>query len=112
MPKPGDFVMIDGAGRPRFISRATEVTIKPLVEVDAAFAWDEGEGDRTRAWWLDAHRRYFARQAVREGFELSDAVMTVFERSERNAVARKGFGRYPFFRGGSRLITYQNRSPI
>jgi hypothetical protein len=26
-----------------------------------------GEGDRTRDWWLDAHRRYFARQASREG---------------------------------------------
>jgi len=25
-----------------------------------------------RDWWLDAHRRYFARQASREGFELND----------------------------------------
>src|SRR5712671_2328325 len=40
MPRPGDFVMmLDAAGHPRFISRATEVTIKPLVEVDEAFAW-------------------------------------------------------------------------
>src|SRR5712671_2698122 len=45
MPKPGDFVMmIDGVGHPRFIWRTTEVTIKPLVEVDEAFAWDEGRG--------------------------------------------------------------------
>ena len=83
MPKPGDFVMmLDGAGCPRFIWRTTEVTIKPLVEVDEAFAWDEGEGDRTRKWWLDAHRRYFARQALRNGFELNDGVLTVFERFE------------------------------
>ena len=27
--------------------RTTEVTIKPLSQVDEAFAWDEGEGDRT-----------------------------------------------------------------
>ena len=83
MPKPGDFVMIlDGEGRPRFIWRTTELMIKPLSEVDEAFAWDEGEGDRTRDWWLDAHRRYFARQAIREGFEIDHAILTVFERFE------------------------------
>ena len=49
MPKPGDFVMmLDGERRPRFIWRTTEVTIKPLSQADEAFAWDEGEGDRTR----------------------------------------------------------------
>ena len=81
IPGPGDFViMLDGEGRPRFIWRTTEVTIKPLSQVDEAFAWDEGEGDRTKEWWLDAHRRYFARQAVREGFEIDDEILTVFER--------------------------------
>ena len=29
---------------------------------------------------LDAHRRYFARQASREGCELDDEILTVFER--------------------------------
>jgi uncharacterized protein YhfF len=81
MPKHGDFIMmLDGEGRTRFIWRTTEVTIKPLIEVDEAFAWDEGEGDRTRDWWLDAHRRYFARQATREGFEMDDEILAVFER--------------------------------
>ena len=38
MPKPGDFVMmLDGERRPRFIWRTTEVTIKPLSQVDEAF---------------------------------------------------------------------------
>ena len=82
-PKPGDFViMLNGEGHPGFIWRTNEVTIKPLSQVDEAFAWDEGEGDRTREWWLDAHRRYFARQAAREGFELDDDIVTVFERFE------------------------------
>jgi uncharacterized protein YhfF len=74
--------MLDGKGRPRLIWRTTEVTIKPLFQVDEAFAWDEGEGDRTRTWWLDAHRRYFARQTSRERFELDDDILTVFERFE------------------------------
>ena len=82
-PKPGDFVMmLDGEGQPRFIWRTTEITIKPLSEVDEAFAWDEGEGDRTRDWWMAAHRRYFGRQASREGFQFDDDILTVFERFE------------------------------
>jgi uncharacterized protein YhfF len=82
-PRFGDFViMLNGVGRPRFICRTTEVSIKPLSEVDEAFAWDEGEGNRTRDWWLDAHRRYFARQATREGFEMDDEILAVFERFE------------------------------
>jgi len=75
-------MMLDVKGRPRFTWRTTEVTIKPLSQVDDAFAWDEGEGDRTRNWWLAAHRRYFGRQAGREGFELDDDPLTVFERFE------------------------------
>ena len=83
IPRSGDFViMLDGEGRPRFIWRTTEVTIKPLSQVDDAFAWDEGEGDRTRDWWLDAHRHYFVKQAARERFELDDDALTVFERFE------------------------------
>jgi uncharacterized protein YhfF len=89
IPRPGDFViMLDGQKRPRFIWRTTEVTIKPLSQVEGAFAWDEGEGDRTRNWWLDAHRRYFARQASRERFELDDDILAVFERFEGRVAAR------------------------
>lgn len=81
LPKAGDHVVVvDGTGAPRCIWRTTEVTIKPLIEVDDAFAWDEGEGDRSRAFWLDAHRRYFARQAAREGFAMHDRMPTMFER--------------------------------
>jgi len=59
-----------------------KVTIKPLARFDEAFAWDEGEEDGTRDWWFDAHRRYFARQATREGFEMDDEILAVFERFE------------------------------
>ncbi|HXO91442.1 MAG TPA: ASCH domain-containing protein [Stellaceae bacterium] len=81
LPGVGDFVVVvDGAGAPRCIWRTVEIEIKPLDAVDARFAWDEGEGDRTLDWWLAAHRRYFARQAARDGFEMHDAIETVFER--------------------------------
>ncbi|MGH6927632.1 MAG: ASCH domain-containing protein [Dongiaceae bacterium] len=76
----GHVVVVDGKGVPRCIWRTTEVTIKPLIEVDDAFARDEGEGDRTRDDWLDGHRRFFARQAAREGFAFHDRIEAVFER--------------------------------
>jgi hypothetical protein len=39
-----------------------------------------GEGELTLDWWLGAHRKYFARQAAREGFTFCDRIDTVFER--------------------------------
>ena len=83
VPQAGDFVVVvDGGGRPRCIWRTTEIVVKPLNEVDDAFSWDAGEGDRTRDWWLSAHRDYFAAQARHEGFKMSDTIETVFERFE------------------------------
>jgi hypothetical protein len=55
------------------------VTVRPQVEVDKAFDGMSGEGNRTQHCCLDPNRRYFARQASREGFELDDEV---FERIE------------------------------
>ncbi len=83
LPRVGNYVVVtDGSGTPRCIWRTTEVVVKPLIEGDEAFAWDEGEGDRTLEWWLTAHRAYFANQARRQGFEMHDAIETVFERFE------------------------------
>lgn len=76
----GHVVMVDGKGRPCGIWRTTDVQVKPVAEVDAAFAWDEGEGDRTLADWLDGHRYYFRRQAAREGFVYDDSMPVVLER--------------------------------
>jgi len=55
IPNPGDFVMIlDGAGCPRFIWRTTQVTMKPLSRSTRRSLGTRG--DRTRDWWLGAHR--------------------------------------------------------
>jgi len=44
-------VMLDGAGRPRAIVETVELTQRRFDEVDEAFAFDEGEDDRTLASW-------------------------------------------------------------
>jgi uncharacterized protein YhfF len=55
-------VMLDGSGRPRAILETVELTLRRFNEVDAAFAYDEGEGDRSLVHWRRAHRQYFERQ--------------------------------------------------
>jgi uncharacterized protein YhfF len=84
LPVPGDhWIALDGQGRPACVLRTTQVRVGPLDSVDAAFAHDEGEGDRTVQWWLPAHRRFFVRQAEREGAVFDESVEpVVFERFE------------------------------
>ena len=73
-------VVLDGHGAPACVLRTTDVEVKPLNQVDEQFAWDEGEGDRSLSWWLDAHRRYFTRTAAGRGETFDDAEDCVFER--------------------------------
>jgi uncharacterized protein YhfF len=78
----GYVVLLDGTNRPRAIWRTTEVRVGPLNSVDERFARDEGEGERTREWWLAAHRRFFGRYAAAHGFRMHDEIETMFERFE------------------------------
>ena len=55
-------VMLDGSGQPLAVIETVELTQRRFGDVDAAFAFDEGEGDRSLAWWRNAHRRYFTRK--------------------------------------------------
>jgi uncharacterized protein YhfF len=55
-------VMLDGAGRPRAVLETVELAQRRFLDVDAAFAHDEGEGDRTLASWRRAHEKYFSRR--------------------------------------------------
>jgi uncharacterized protein YhfF len=76
----GHWIACDGAGAPRCVLRTTELRLGRLDSVDDAFAWDEGEGDRTRVDWLDQHLRYFRRTEAARGREWSDDAEVVFER--------------------------------
>lgn len=53
--KPGDYSIVTGwDGHPVCVYETTEVTIKPFKDVDAAFAYDYGEEERTLEWWQTA----------------------------------------------------------
>jgi uncharacterized protein YhfF len=83
LPVAGDmWVAADASGRPRVVIRTTDVRVGPLSSVDDAFAWDEGEGDRTRAMWLADHEAFFRREAPTLGVVFDPDMPTVFERFE------------------------------
>ena len=73
---PGErWIVLDGRGQPRCVIESTEVSYRRFGEIDAAFAHDEGEGDRSLAYWRSAHRTYFGRQG-----KFSEDMMLMCER--------------------------------
>jgi uncharacterized protein YhfF len=84
VPAVGDrCVVLDGQGQPVAVVRTTEVVIKPLAGVDAAFARDEAEGDGSLGVWVDGHHRYFRRRCESLGIDFSEDLDVVFERFEQ-----------------------------
>jgi uncharacterized protein YhfF len=74
--KPGErWVVLDGQGDPRCVIESVEVTFRRYGEVDAKFAFDEGEGDRSLGYWREAHRQYFERAG-----KFSEEMMLMCER--------------------------------
>jgi uncharacterized protein YhfF len=66
MPVVGSLsVVLDGEAFPICVIRTTEVEVRRFGDVDEAFAWDEGEGDRTLAWWRQAHMWFYFEQGTR-----------------------------------------------
>ena len=51
----------NGEGVVRCVLETVELTQRRFCDVDEAFAFDEGEDDRTLASWRAAHEAYFTR---------------------------------------------------
>jgi uncharacterized protein YhfF/GNAT superfamily N-acetyltransferase len=82
-PVPDGYsVVTEHDGTPRAVIRTVWLETRPLCDVDAQFAWDEGEGDRTLPDWLDGHERYFKRECERLGRPYSPAMPVALERFE------------------------------
>ncbi len=86
----GHWIVLGGDGRPACTCRTTWVRVGPLSSVDEAFAHDEGEGDRTRDWWIEAHRRFFSRALPAFGLQYEPDLDVVFERFALVHVAGEG----------------------
>ena len=73
---PGErWIVLDGHGEPRCVIETTEVSYRRFDEVEANFAFEEGEGDRSLDHWRKAHRAYFTRQG-----KFSEDMMLMCER--------------------------------
>lgn len=80
-PRVGELSIITGSqGQPLCIIETMEVMIRPYNEVDAQFAFDEGEGDRTLEYWQTAHRVFFDRTLSRLGLEFTETMPLLLER--------------------------------
>jgi uncharacterized protein YhfF len=81
LPNVGlETIVLDGNGDPLCIVETTEVEVRPYEEVDAQFAYEEGEGDRSLQYWREAHWRFFSRTLPNIGKEPAPDMPLVCER--------------------------------
>ncbi|MGA8654812.1 MAG: ASCH domain-containing protein [Chthoniobacterales bacterium] len=67
LPQIGNHsVVLDGNGAPVAVIETVDVFVVPFDEVPERFACDEGEGDRSLAYWREAHRSFFTRQRFKD----------------------------------------------
>ena len=78
----GYSVVTDFYGHPKCIVRTIEVRTIPYNEVDAEFAFEEGEGDQSLDYWRGVHWDYFNRQCIELGVQPSETMPVICERFE------------------------------
>jgi uncharacterized protein YhfF len=84
IPKAGELsIILNGSGEPLCIIQTTGVEIRPYQEVEPAFAWEEGEGDRSLSYWREVHWRFFSPICIHLGREPVQDMLLVCERFRR-----------------------------
>jgi uncharacterized protein YhfF len=79
--QPGEMtVVLNGRDEPLCIIETTEITIRRYDEVDASFAFDEGEGDRSLEYWRAAHLAFFSRNLQKINRQFAEDMPLVCER--------------------------------
>jgi uncharacterized protein YhfF len=76
----GYSIITDFEGNPTGIIQAIEIRHLPFDEVDADFAFEEGEGDKSLEYWREAHRRFFTEDAAENGVEFGEKSIVVCEK--------------------------------
>lgn len=60
LPQVGDYaIVLNACNEAQCIIRTTAVNVVPFNEVSEAFAFLEGEGDRTLAYWRKVHEQFW-----------------------------------------------------
>jgi uncharacterized protein YhfF len=81
MPEVGHLqVVTNWDGKPVCIIEITSVTECQYCDVSAEFAAAEGEGDKTLAWWREAHWAFFSAECEELDIEPTEDMLLVLER--------------------------------
>jgi uncharacterized protein YhfF len=81
LPEIGELsIILDGVGEPLCLIETTEVQIRPYDQIDSQFAYEEGEGDRSLAYWRQAHWHFFSKVCNHIGREPHDSMPLICER--------------------------------
>lgn len=76
----GYSVVTDFRGEPMCVVQTVEIRHIPFIEVDAEFAFDEGEGDQSLEYWRTVHRDFFTREAETLGIFFDERDLVCCER--------------------------------
>ncbi|KHS88093.1 ASCH domain-containing protein [Pectobacterium parvum] len=77
-PQVGDYnIVLDGAGQPSCVIQTRSLTLVRYCDVTAEMAAKEGEGDKSLAFWQQAHQAFFER-----GGSFAPDMLLVFEEFE------------------------------
>jgi uncharacterized protein YhfF len=76
MPKVGTlFIVTDWHGEAKVIIEVTKLEQIRFKDVGEAFAYTEGEGDRSLAYWRKVHRAYYTREMEKAGAHFNENIL-------------------------------------
>ncbi|MFN8443754.1 MAG: ASCH domain-containing protein [Caldilineaceae bacterium] len=79
--QPGELsIVLSGNGAPLCVVETVESTIRPYNEVDAQFAYEEGEDDRSLEAWRAGHWKFFSRTLPSVGLTPTEEMPLICER--------------------------------
>ena len=81
LPEIGQLVVItDWNKTPKCIIETISIEIRPYRTVDAEFAFEEGEGDKSLAYWKKEHWKFFSEECKILGKQPNDEMSVIFEK--------------------------------
>jgi uncharacterized protein YhfF len=76
MPKVGTlFIVTDWHGEAKAIIEVTKLEQIRFKDVGEAFAYAEGEGDRSLAYWRKVHQAYYTREMEKVGAHFNENML-------------------------------------
>ncbi|EPH95185.1 ASCH domain protein [Enterococcus faecalis 13-SD-W-01] len=82
-PAAGEYsILLDGKEEPKAVILTTKIEEYPFDEVPAAFAYREGEGDRSLAYWREVHEQFFKEEYQKAGLTFHEKIPCLCETFE------------------------------